>query len=245
MKRVFLSFNEYKCTNQCRYCFDNWDIEKNNFDILEDYHEDVVIYPYCNNDIIDSSETLTYLKECISIQSGDRVIISISTKNDLSSNFLEQIKGINNKGFVKISVSLTNKNMIDKIENKAASYSTRLDLLKKLKALGIPTSVILKPILPFISLEEYYEIIEDVKDFVENFVLGDLYVKENDDFYKSYIHDKYNINKRNVSWLKNEPSWLIVESLEKRTKIQEYLKEKGIEFYLSDIDHINKIERNI
>lgn len=198
---MFFNFQKEECKNQCQYCFSRWRIDSVNYSFLTDFQQNVVIYPLCDNDITDFDRVMKYLEECILAQTGF-TILSISTKTRLSNLFLEKIKNFNKKyekkGFIKLSVSFSCKSLISNIEPDASSYEERLQMLKHLKSLEIPTSAIFKPILPFIEIEEYISMIKDMKEYVNVFILGDLYVNKEDDFYKRYIKDNYNLGKRKI-----------------------------------------------
>ncbi|GHU35794.1 hypothetical protein FACS1894172_18050 [Spirochaetia bacterium] len=245
MERKFLNYRKTECTNNCLYCFTRWEAEDIKYDNLCDFRDNVIVYPMCNADISPlekSDEILEYLERCLSMQSKFS-IISISTKSNLSGSFIECIKNINNKykenGFIKISVSFSCKYNIEIIEPSANPYSTRLSLLSNIAHYGIPHSVILKPILPFVDLKEYCEIIDDIKMFSDAVVLGALYVDHDDMFYKEYINKKYQDKKKNILWLKENKAWSTVESTDKIIKIKEYIIEKDIRYFDSDSEYLH------
>ncbi|GAI01245.1 unnamed protein product, partial [marine sediment metagenome] len=113
---------------------------------------------------------MDYIEKSILIK--DYTIISFSTKAKMNNNVIEKINLINqnltnkNKGFIKVSVSITNKSMIDELEPFASSFEERIETLKLLNKYKIPNSVILKPILPFIDVEEYQEIINKASKYL-------------------------------------------------------------------------------
>ncbi len=232
-----------KCSNECLYCFSNWDLNNKMFDELHDYNNPVIIYPSCNNEIYDTKDFIEYIEKCIEIQSH-YCILSFSTKTIIKSSTLQKIKQINDyylskrRGFIKISVSITNKSMISEIEPNAAEYNDRLKLLKLLRELNIPTSVIIKPILPFIDVSEYKVIVQECSIYTRYFVTGDLYINTGDPFYIKYIKDKYKLNQRRVSWLKDEPLWHVVECENIRNYIQEYIRNKNLFVFESDRDFL-------
>jgi DNA repair photolyase len=247
MKRAFLSYTRGKCKNECLYCFGRWNIEHANFDCLTDFNENIIIYPLCDNDISDledSGAILDYLEKCLSIQSKYS-IISVSTKTDLPLSFIEQVRNINrlyvNRGFIKLSVSFSSKNYISVLEPGSASYRERISLLKNISEYSIPTSVILKPILPFVDIREYFELVSDINKYTNAVILGDLYVDSHDKFYKEYIQNKYTVTERKVSWLKNLPVWSVVESTEIIGALKNYISSIGIKHYDSDSEHLCSI----
>jgi DNA repair photolyase len=247
MKRKFLSYTRGKCKSNCLYCFTHWNIEHTNFDILTDFNENVIIYPLCDNDIgdlSDSGKILDYLVNCLSMQSKYS-IISISTKTCLPLNFIQQVRKINDlyaeRGFIKLSVSFSRRNDIDVIEPGSASYGDRILLLKSISEYNIPTPVIVKPILPFVNIKEYFELISDINKYTNSVILGDLYVDDRDKFYKEYIQNRYTVTKRKVSWLKNFPAWSVVESTEMVKALKDYISAMGMKYYDSDSEYLNSI----
>jgi DNA repair photolyase len=247
MKRKILNYRNAKCGNNCLYCFAHWPIDDTNFDKLCDFNEDVIIYPFCNDDIINSDSTdsiIQYLEKCLVIQSK-KAIISISTKSNVPEILLREIRQINEKheghGFIKLSVSFSCKKESNIIEPDALSYKNRLELLKSIVGHNIPTSVILKPVLPFVELTEYYEIVKDVGIYTNAIVTGSLYVNDGTSFYRDYIEDRYRIVNKQVKWLKNIPVWKIIESDEKLSKLQDYIKQNNIKCFESDAEHLRSL----
>lgn len=244
MKRKFLNYRNAQCRNNCLYCFARWPIDGTNFDKLCDFNEDVIIYPFCNDDIIDSDSIdsiIQYLKRCLVIQSK-KAIISISTKSNVPEIFLERIRQINKEhdghGFIKLSVSFSCKKESNIIEPGALSYNNRLELLGKIVSYTIPTSVILKPVLPFVELTEYYEIVRDVGIYTNAIIIGSLYVNDDTSFYRDYIENRYRIITKQVKWLKNIPVWKVIESDEILSKLQDYIKQNNMKCFESDAEHL-------
>lgn len=234
MKRIFLH-SEDKCKSQCAYCFAKWDdlyVPPVNKEI--DCEENVLVYyPTCDTDF---SLNPNIYKEIISAYNNEKsLIFSFSTKNTISSTDIEKLIDLNNEirhGFVKVSVSFTTKYRIDEIENNTSSYEERIDLLRTLKQKGIKTSVILKPILPFIDNNEYFEILDDTK-FINNYLIGGLYINSNNAFYLNYIQNNYLIANKKVKWC-NEAVWKYYEDKEKMNKIMEHIANNGGECFSSD-----------
>lgn len=244
MKRKLFS-GDVCCNANCLYCFAKWqdkgakhalfEIEK-----LIDLDDDsIVVYPCCDGDFFQQNVSLKNLSKL----TNKKIYVSISTKHSISDEQLKELKLLDNelrkekKGFIKISVSFTNKYMIDEIENGTMSYQERINLLKKLQELEINTSVIIKPILPFIPFSEYKEIVDDLS-FITKFVLGDLYVDLNTNFYKKYIENKYEVSSRKVNWLNVPKNWYVIEDTQKKEKIHDYIKDISCESYESDIELI-------
>lgn len=139
----------------------------------------------------------------------------------------------NEKGFVKVAVSFAALS-IDELEQGTLSYRERLELLAELSRLGLPTSVTLKPVLPFVSNEEYNDILKDCAKLVKRITIGGLYVNRNTAFFKKYIDGKYQTKPRRVSWLSGQPLWDYVCQEEKLLSIANSAVEKGLLVFESD-----------
>lgn len=244
MKREFFS-GDVSCSANCLYCFAKWQDEKSKHPkfsvekILNSNDDSVVIYPCCDSDFFKQN---IILDDVLKLD-NKFIYVSISTKRMISVEQLDYLKKLDselkqkNRGFVKLSVSFSNKYFIDELENGTMSYGERVNLLRQVQDMGIYTSAIIKPILPFISLTEYKEIIDDLA-FVKKFLLGDLYVDFNTEFYKKYICGKYNANIRKTVWLNEPEYWNVIVDDEKKLLLHKYIEKKNCDSFESDISLI-------
>lgn len=243
-RRDFYSGKD-KCGLGCLYCFAEIEgfrkLDVVNFQTKNSETEEVLIYyPSCDTEFMWSENFDKFISNLIN--SDNKAIISISTKGKLRKNLLEKIKTTNDilinadKGFIKFSVSITNKSMIDVIEPRTSNYQERLDLLKYIQEHNIPSSVILKPILPFIETEEYFEIVNETKEFTNNYLIGGLYVSKENSFYKDFIKDKFEVVDKKADWLQYKPMWSFVESNEKINSISHYIISNYKNVFYSDLN---------
>ncbi len=244
MKRKFFSGNVL-CGANCSYCFAKWQNAKSKHPtfavetLIKSDDDSVIIYPCCDSEFF---EQCISLKDILKLKNRS-IYVSISTKQLINTNQLEYLKVLDNelkrqnRGFVKLSVSFSNKYSIDKLEKGTATYSQRVSLLEQVQNMGIYTGAIIKPILPFITLTEYKEIIDDLA-FIKKFLLGDLYVDINSRFYKDYIEGKYDLSIRKVAWLNKPECWNVIEDVEKKRKLYDYIEKKCCEYFESDNDLI-------
>jgi len=243
---------EYKsatmgCQFECKYCFSKWgSIPSKTIDIHED-NKITVFYPLCDSELGNQSmhELETLVQERININSdGKKLIVSISTKDARFAThipFLSKLhKAVSTTGgFVKLGVSFTNISY-DSLEQGTASFEERITLLDILSKFDFKLSVVLKPILPFVAVDEYIKIVERSSNYVNNYLIGGLYVEKDNDFYNTYIKDnkdKYNATSRTVAWL-NNTSHLYIGSEEIQTEIACYIASIGKKVYSSDIEMI-------
>jgi DNA repair photolyase len=226
-----------RCSFNCKYCFRTIDDYKNQeiFNSHAFYDGFDIIYPSCDSEIIINKELLDYIEKSILVK--DYTIISFSTKAKMSNNVIEKINLINqiltnkNKGFIKVSVSITNISMVDELEPFASSFEERIETLKLLNEYRIPNSVILKPILPFIDTEEYMEIIDITSKYTKCFLIGGLYISEGTEFYNQYIKGRYKVVKKNVEWLDSKPEWSYLEDKQREDSIKSHFQKMNLKCF--------------
>lgn len=228
------------CSGNCKYCFAKWKPEYNkpnsfSIDDINTIQENVIIYPTCESDFFDQPQS--WVENILEqfLFEKKTIIISISTKTNVPFQKLLLIKDLISQGLrIKISISFTTKYSISEIEPNTTSYIERINTLTKISEYGIPTSINLKPLLPFISFNEYCEIIDDTFQYAQIYMIGDLYVNKKDAFFKQYIEGKYCTKLRPVNWVSGMPSWHVVEDKIKNAQIEEYIENKGGHCFISD-----------
>lgn len=239
--RKFLSAST-PCKAGCKYCFAKRDdylrqpalkIEQENIRI-----DEIILYPCCDGDFFDQASLVESVKKLA--DHYKKVYISLSSKIYPSAEHIKQLLDLNTwlsdreKGFVKFAISLSNRTMISDIEPGTMSYESRVSLAKSIKSIGLPLSLTIKPVLPFISEREYFSILEDFSPYLSHVLLGGLYVDQTSSFYRDYIQDCYMCAKRNVVWLSDHPDWDYVEDGEQMKKIEQFAKTLGMKVFTSD-----------
>ncbi len=230
-----------KCSGGCKYCFARWGDPAPEFPLVDAEFaihrtQKHVIYPCCDGDFNSNAALFKSLKK---LSERPNLIVSVSTKQLLSNETLSFLKGVHEKlkenaGFLKLGVSITTKSMLEEIEPGTASYQDRLEMLECIVSMKIPSAVTLKPILPFIPVEEYQSIIDDTA-FVGRYLTGSLYVHPDTDFFKQYIADKYTTEVKAVNWVSGECRWMSVLQDERIEKIRRYIEAKGLAEFPSDV----------
>lgn len=236
-----------KCPGGCEYCFARWDEQAPDFPLIDteltiNRAKKHIVYPCCDGDFDANDLLFRYLGE---LSTRKNLIVSISTKQLLSSNTLTFLKRIHNSlrenaGFLKLSVSITTKSMAEEIEPRVASYQERLNMLHRIESIGIPFAVTLKPILPFIPLEEYESMIEDTA-FAGRYLIGSLYVHPATTFFKKCIDGKYVTTPRKVNWVNEQCEWLSVSQDWRLELLQQYLTARHLRGFFSDVDLIEDL----
>lgn len=241
MRRLFSA--TIPCNAGCQYCFSKWNgiyCEQAQFAIERICDREAIIYPCCDGEFFEQNNIIEVTKSIM--EKMDKVYLSISTKCPITTTQLRTIIELNDmlqsegKGFVKFSVSVSNKSKLSEIEPRTTRYEDRIDIVRRLVSEGIPSSLTLKPILPFIADEEYFEILEDFSAIVNRVLVGGLYVCSNTRFYKEYIKDRYPLEKREVNWLSEKPVWDYVNDQAKINRIKQRATELGMTPYDSDAD---------
>ena len=243
-RRFFSSIKE--CKSGCRYCFSKWDnyVKHSRFTCETINENDLIIYPCCDGNIFDDCFN-KLLADFLNLK--NQIVISISTKNRVSEEQMNELLKINellksrNKGFVKLSVSFSCLSMIDSIEQGTLTYAERLSLIKNIIDSGLTYATILKPILPFISVEEYKKIIDDTISLSKNYITGGLYVNRGTIFFDEFDLKKYPVYEKPVSWANGNPSWQYIEDANKKKQICGYISNSGGYFHDSDVDFIKGV----
>lgn len=231
------------CKAGCKYCFSKWDgvyAEQPVLSIEPICEKEAIIYPCCDGEFFDQRNIIDMIKSVMDRM--DKVYLSISTKQLLTPERLQTIIELNNllqyqkKGFVKFSVSLSSKYSTVNIEPGTVGYEERLSIAQRLRDAGIPNSLTLKPILPFIKTDEYFEILNDFSSTTNRILVGGLYVCPETRFYHEYIKGRYQSEKHEVNWLAEKPIWDHIRDEKKITDIKEHAQSLNMLVYESDLD---------
>ena len=240
-KRGFYS-GKKSCLNGCIYCFANFS-EKRNYLEAEQLTSDMnIIYPICDSEI--GFQEGNYLDELIKFfdDAPGAFVVSISTKNFWADNDLEKIKEFNlrhsGKKTIKLSVSFSRKYQLEMFEPRALCYKERLALLKRITLYAIPTCVLIKPILPFVDMDEYHSLVRDCFEICRDFVIGPLYVDRRSKFYHDYVKNKFEAHLKWCEWLKCESYYVEADNYE---MVKKHICSIGGHCYDSDQDFIDYI----
>ncbi|MBR6862445.1 MAG: radical SAM protein [Acidaminococcaceae bacterium] len=238
----------HQCPAGCKYCFAKWTdtyLTQPVFGSETIDGDSSVIYPCCDGELFVQG---TYIDEMKKLsESTNKMYLSISTKCGLDQKTFNAIADFNSflvqnqKGFVKLSISLATKTMIDVIEPGTLSYNSRLELLKQIVETGLPTSITLKSVIPFVSNTEYFDIIDDCSKIVDKLLVGGLYINEKSMFFKQFIQGKFRTVLREVSWLIDHPIWPYVDQDEKIIEISTYAAKLNMQVFDTDVDLIRAL----
>jgi hypothetical protein len=233
------------CRYGCQYCFAR-------FPRFEEHHllpmvsvdrapEDSVIYPACDSEFFTDARAVSELEKLVRF-TGKSVRISISIKSRIGAKQAQFLRELNDRltsadrGLIKCSISLSTKHQIENCEPRTPGYSDRLRGLRILADEGVPTSVNLKPILPFVTVTEYSEIIADTAPYTGAYLVGGLYIDTTTEFgrqiklcYSSFI------TTRRVDWLPNRPTWEYCENPLQLESIRQSIIASGRRVFDTDL----------
>ena len=230
------------CPFQCKYCFARWKMKSpKTIDIHEGSHA-VVLYPLCDSELCsqDIHELEYFIQEYIKNNLNDKkLIVSISTKDKEFATYIPILNRIQKAvsltgGFVKLGISFTNINC-EYLEERTATFEEKVNLIRMLSKYEFRLSAVIKPLLPFVTVDEYKEIIK--QSDVDKYLLGGLYVEEGSEFYNVYIKGKFKVTHRQVAWL-NDERHLYVESDDTQAELIRFINSIGKSAYSSDIEMI-------
>jgi len=236
-----------KCSGGCKYCFAQWGGQAPEFPLIDAEFaihrtQKHIVYPCCDGDFVSNTALFESLEK---LSEQPNLVVSISTKQLLSDKTLFFLKRIHEKlkenaGFLKLGVSITTKSMIEELEPDTAPYQDRVKMLNRIVSMKIPSAVTLKPILPFIPIEEYQSIIDDTT-FAGRYLLGSLYVHPDSKFFRHYIKDRYVMELKEVNWVNDNCKWMSVIQHHRIEQIQHYIEIKKLAGFLSDITLIEAL----
>jgi DNA repair photolyase len=223
-KRVLATVGEKKCPLGCIYCF----VENPDYpdfpridtpqaqDIIEKTAKEVdVIQPACDVELLLLPNALQILEELSKYGKS----ISFATKANVNERTAELLAGIHNKlvkvnAILQIAVSLTRLVHWQDVERFTVSPELRIKSLKTLYGYGIPTTVAIKPLLPFVPSNEICDIVSMTQKYCHGYLTGPTYLTP---ALKEYMH-KINyrfedlIQIRRTPWMIGSPSLETISS---------------------------------
>ena len=154
---------------------------------------------------------------------------------------IDELLKSHNKGFLKLSVSFSCLSKINDIEQGTLNYTERLSLIKSIIDHGLTYATILKPLLPFIPIDEYEKIIDDTISFSDDYIIGGLYINHSTNFFEEYNLKKYPIHEKSVNWAHDNPTWQYIEDINMKNQICDYIHNSDGFFHDSDSEFIKGV----
>jgi hypothetical protein len=250
MRRMFLTVRGKRCAFGCTYCFADFS-QYNGTPSLEDVECGAVdmtgvdvVYPACDVDLFALTKRW---EDIIERTAGLERSISISTKamlsNEQITTLTEWASLLHTRGqILKIGISASTMSRCNELEPRAASWTQRLDNLSRLRDAGVPSCLVLKPLLSEISTDEYRDMIKAGSAYTSAAILGDEYV---DDALAARRPSDADISgalaSREVNWLSGRPRWLVREAGDRLFDLARHAHECRVDPYLSDLDYMDAL----
>jgi DNA repair photolyase len=255
-KRLITSIGNKKCPLGCIYCFvDNVNytgIPKLNIDSAKSILSQIdmgveVLQPSADVELFLVPNWLEILEKLAEFKKH----ISFATKSKISDKkmmFLAHLNSELNKSgaILNIAVSITNLNDNWRdIEKNTPSPDERIETLAMLFKHGIPTTVAVRPILPFLSTCDIDKIVEATYRYTYGYLSGPLYLTEEMKHY--LIGKRYNYKTiiKEVEWLSGHPSMEVIESPLLEKYLVDKAKQYDIPVFQNNIDAVLKIKQNL
>jgi len=236
-QRLFCSGHD-RCKNGCIYCFSDWSEGQYFGELSAVQAGDVsVVYPICDSEVLYQTQDF-FARLCdYAEKAAHPVVFSISTKCPWTTRQLDRIEAFNRTypSVIKLAVSFSALEHLPQTEPRALSFEGRLALLAELTKRGIPTNILLKPLLPFIGEDEYRRLIFRCAPLCRRFVVGDLYVSPGTPFFEEYISGRYPLLSKYSTWMQKEVVYVRHPDYE---KILSAVGEAGGQVWESDLSMI-------
>jgi len=251
MERRFLAA-QASCPLGCAYCF----AKSNSYrgQSRQDYSQRSqrfdIIYPACDGELLLEPNYMEKLGT-LADTAVRPVILRFSTKVLLAPRVVRRLAQLNHRltkegrGSLVVGISFSTASRIEEIEPGTAPFEKRVEGLRRLAESGVPSTVSLRPLLPFLPASEYAEIVGRTSAYASHYLLGDLYVFENTDFYKRHIARKYTLSTRRVDWLPQRPCWTVVESKLLKGQVRRCINRSGSFAYDCDVELLQNLKDDV
>lgn len=178
--------------------------------------------------------------------------VNFSTKAFLEEKTIKVLEGIQKKmesvdRILSALVSLSCWESASEIEPHTPSPEMRIRTIKSLKAIGVPTFISVRPMLPHIDDIEYVRIIDEgLLAECDGFILGPLYSDDKGRFVRFIppeILRKVQNNKVIVSWSAHSPIWTRYEDKTRLKRIELIVSEKMGRVFESSVEAVEFANR--
>ncbi len=184
------TMNLYRgCTHNCIYCdsrsicyqmthpFEDIEVKENAMELLEKElsrkrKKSMIHFGSMSDPYIPIEKHLNYTRRALELVHKYDFGVSIQTKSDLILRDLDIIKKINDntKCVVQMTLTTYDDNVCKILERNVCPTSRRVEVLKKIHRMGVPTIVWVAPILPFINDTE-----ENIRELLNYCIEANVY----------------------------------------------------------------------
>lgn len=242
-----------KCLFDCIYCFTKENYNTNGQRELSccDLETIDIIQPFCDYDVFACSEC--NWKDDINKYAAYGKILSFATKGYISSQKALYLSEVNKNlmrlgAFLHVAVSITVIEKASEIEKKAPCFEVRCKSLMNVHTHGIPSSVIIRPVLPVLSEHEISVIIDRTYKYCDNYIYGPLFMNSEISEYLLANGIKISTIPLQQTWLDYKPTFQVFYSDDYSKKIdylKSYCKSKNMNIWRSNREALEEIQRSI
>lgn len=227
VKSEFMKYKTMEINNIIKFLQDN----KGKYDIIYISGDTDSFAPPRTDKAIELVEKIS---NCIDVD------ITFTTRTIFNENDLKKLKNINENMKLKnrrliASISISRLYSADYIEpHPIPTPEQRIEMLKKLKEEGLYTILATRPFLPIIDANDYIEIIEKSKNYID-VVLGETWYAD-ERLIKDVCRDiditKINFIEKTMDFDDNNYVWKCYEAKEIVEKVTKYCNDNNIPFYM-------------
>jgi len=249
-KRIIASIGNAKCPLGCTYCF----VDSVNYrglpradsaeSIWTDIDQDVeILQPAADVELFLVPNWLGILTKLARLKRS----ISFATKyklSDYKARILGRINAELNKDGAILNVAVSITNMGDswkEVELRTPSPAERVQTLANLFRNGIPTTVAIRPMLPYLTTADIDTIVDATKEYTHGYLSGPLYLTEE---IKSYLRARgcsYETIVKEVAWLPDRPLMEVIESPDLERYLVAKAKRHGLPVFANNVDAVLKL----
>ncbi len=244
-KRLLGTAGHGGCKYGCIYCFTRHETYQRcprldllrTRDLIDASGQSQIVQPACDTELFLHPNWRDYLDELVSTQKT----ISFATKDPISQEaigILEEINRLQIKNGRVLHVGVTIVRLRDwtELEPNAPSPEVRIDTLRRLWEAGIPTTVMVRPMMPLLSPEELDDLVEKTHRFCYGYVSGPLYMTKEIEEHLLSKGLELDVAERVATWQEGKPTLRVVESPNLEEALRKSAKERGRVLFESNED---------
>lgn len=233
------------CTFGCLYCFTRepgyqrcprLDILRTR-DLVSSSISSEVVQPACDTEFLLLADWRNYLDELISVGK----IISFATKADIDGDDLQSLSEVNkilmaSGKVLHIGVTIVRLRDWKDIEPHAPSPLARIASLRRLWEAGIPTTVLMRPMMPTVTVDEIDELVDRTYRFCYGYLSGPLYLTPAMEEYMRRKNQPFTVTERIATWQEGQPRLRIAECLDLEDHLRKAAESKGRRLFDSNLE---------
>jgi 8-oxo-dGTP pyrophosphatase MutT (NUDIX family) len=197
----------------------------------------MVVQPACDTELLLLSDWRNYLDELVSTEK----IISFATKSEINGADLQFLREINeilmtNGKVLHIGITIVRLRDWKELEPRAPSPSARIATLRRLWEAGIPTIVVIRPMMPMVTPDEIEELVEKTHRFCHGYLSGPLYLTPAMEEYVRCRNISFTVTERIAAWQEEQPRLRIVECADLEEYLRKAAESKGRRLFNNNVE---------